>query len=453
MTNSKLYRFVARFRELGATAVILTFFAGVQMAQAADGDLDPLFGSGGMVMTDLGKSTDIANAVAIQADGKSVVVGTTYRNNDFSDEDFVVTRYNTDGMLDNTFGNRGKVRTDFPGLAAVPSSVVIQPDGKIVVAGGAFPLFTFIGNFKVARYNPNGSLDTSFGDGGIVTTIFPAGSYASDVALQSDGKIIAAGTVFVDFIIGESSDTDFALARYNPDGTPDATFGNNGQVATDFLGFEDDAFSILIQPDGKIVAVGSANDPATFYDFAAARYLSNGAIDTTFGVAGKVRTDFGDQNFDRARSAALQPDGRIVAAGFAISHGGGVQNFAVARYTSNGVLDTTFSRDGRTQIDFGTCCQSATKVLLQSDGKIIAVGGASGESSDDDFLLARLSPRGTLDNTFGIGGEVRTSFGDLNGGANGAALQSDGKIVAVGFQATFSNQFANFALARYLNSQ
>ena len=453
ITNSNLYPLVARFRELGAAAVILTFFAGVQMAQAADGDLDPLFGSGGMVMTDLGKSTDIAEAVAIQADGKLVVVGTTYKNNDFSDEDFVVTRYNTDGTLDITFGNRGKVRTDFPGLAAVPSSVVIQPDGKIVVAGGAFPLFTFLGNFEVARYKPNGSLDTSFGDGGIVTTIFPAGSYASDVALQSDGKIIAAGTVFVDFIIGESSDTDFALARYNPDGTPDATFGNGGQVTTDFVGFEDDAFSVLIQPDGKLVAVGSANDPATFYDFAAARYLSNGTIDTTFGVAGKVRTDFGDQDFDRARSAALQPDGRIVAAGFATSHGGGVQNFAVARYNSNGVLDTTFSRDGKTQIDFGTRCQSATKVLLQSDGKIIAVGGANGESSDDDFLLARLSPRGSLDNTFGIGGKVRTSFGDLNGGANGAALQSDGKIVAVGFQATFSNQFANFALARYLNSQ
>ena len=198
----------------------------------------------------------------------------------------------------------------------------------------------------------------------------------------------------------------------------------------------------MIQPDGKIVAVGSANDPATFYDFAAARYLSNGTIDTTFGVAGKVRTDFGDQNFDRARSAALQPDGRIVAAGFAISHNGGVQNFAVARYTSNGVLDTTFSGDGKTQIDFGNCCQSATKVLLQSDGKIIAVGGSNGESSDDDFLLARLNPRGSLDTTFGIGGKVRTSFGDLNGGANGAALQSDGKIVAVGFQATFSNQFA-----------
>src|SRR5204862_7475519 len=119
-----------------------------------------------------------------------------------------------------------------------------------------------------------------------------------------------------------------ALARYNPDGTPDATFGTGGQVSTDFLGFEDDAFSILIQPDGKIVAVGSANDPATFYDFAAARYLSNGTIDTTFGVAGKVRTDFGDPNFDRARSPALQSDGRIAAPGLPTSPRERVQNIA-----------------------------------------------------------------------------------------------------------------------------
>src|SRR5262249_23056500 len=258
----------------------------------------------------------------------------------------------------------------FPGLAAVPSSVVIQPDGKIVVAGGAFPLFTFLGNFEVVRYNPNGSLDRSFGSGGIVTTTFPQGSYAFDVALPPDGKIVAAGTVFVDFIPGEASDTDLAPARSNTAGTPAATSGNGGQVSTDVRGMEDDAFSVLIQPDGKIVAVGSANNPATFYDFAVARYLSNGTIDTTFGVGGKVQTDFGDQNFDRARSAALQPDGKIVAAGFAISQNGGVQNYAVARYTSNGILDTTFSGDGKTQIDFGDCCQSANKVLLQSDGKI-----------------------------------------------------------------------------------
>jgi uncharacterized delta-60 repeat protein len=451
LVGSKLHYYSILCRGIAGAAIVLTWLISSQVAEAAAGDLDPTFGTGGMVTTDINRSTDIAQAVAVQADGKLVVVGQTYKHNDFSGEDFVVTRYNTDGTLDNSFGSGGRARTDFPGLAAVPSSVAIQPDGKIVVAGGAFPLFTFLGNFEVVRYNPNGSLDTSFGNGGIVTTNFPEGSYASSVALQADGKIIAAGTVFVDFIIGEPSNTDFALARYNPDGTPDASFGNGGQVSTDFFSMEDDAFSVLIQPDGKIVAVGSANNPATYYDFAAVRYLSNGTIDTTFGVAGKVSNDFGVAGFDRAQSAALQADGRIVAAGFAISQNGGVQNFAVARYTSSGVLDTTFSRDGKTQIDFGSCCQSAHEVLVQSDGKIIAVGYADTESSDSDFLLARLSTRGSLDTSFGVGGKVRTSFGDLNGGANGAALQPDGKIVAVGFQATFSNQWANFALARYLS--
>jgi uncharacterized delta-60 repeat protein len=440
-----------RFRVIFASAVMFLMVSG-QIAQAADGDLDPTFGTDGKVLTDFDHSTDIANAAAVQADGKLVVVGTTYINNDFSGEDFAVARYNTDGTLDKTFGVGGKVQTDFPGLAAVASSVAVQPDGKIVVAGGAFPLFTFLGDFKVVRYNSDGSLDSSFGDGGIVTTTFPEGSYAFDVVLQPDGKIIAAGTVFVDFNPGESSNTDFALARYNPDGTPDVTFGNGGQVSTDFLGLEDDAFSVLIQSDGKIVAVGSANDPATFYDFAAVRYLSNGTIDTTFGVAGKVHTDFGDQNFDRARSAALQPDGGIVAAGFAISQNGGIQNFAVARYTSDGVLDTSFGTDGMTQVDFGNCCQGATKVLLQSNGKIITVGGSNGESAEDDFLLARLTSDGSLDPTFGAGGKVRTSFGDLNGGANGAVFQPDGKIVAVGFQATGLKLFADFALARYLDA-
>src|SRR5437016_10844433 len=251
-------------RAIVTAAIVLTWFISLQVAQAAAGDLDPTFGIGGMVMTELKRRSGLADGVAIQSDGKLVVVGQTYKNNDYSDEDFAVTRYNTDGTLDNTFGRGGKVRTDFPGLAAVPSAVVIQPDGKIVVAGGAFPQFTFAGNFEVVRYNPNGSLDRSFGNGGIVTTTFPEGSYAFDVALQPDGKIVAAGTVFVDFIPGEPSNTDFALARYNADGTPDAAFGIGGQVSTDFVGMEDDAFSLSIQSDGKIVAVGSARTPRTY---------------------------------------------------------------------------------------------------------------------------------------------------------------------------------------------
>src|SRR6476469_8904754 len=377
MSSFKPCRFNAYFHAMCATAIALAFVVSGRTVLAVDGDLDPTFGTDGKVLTDFDHSTDIANAVAIQADGKLVVVGTTYRDNDFSGEDFAVARYNPDGGLDKTFGVGGKVQTDFPGLAAVASSVVVQPDGKIVVAGGAFPLFTFLGDFKVVRYNSNGSLDTSFGDGGIVTTTFPEGSYAFDVALQPDGKIIAAGTVFVDFNPGDISDTDFALARYNSDGSLDTTFGNGGTLMTDFFGNEDDAFSVLIQPDGKIVAVGSANNPASYYDFAAVRYLSNGTIDETFGTSGTGTTDFGDQNFARARSAVLLPNGKIIAAGFAISQGGGVQNFAVDRDTKDGVLDTNFGTNGMTQIDFGNCCQSATKVLLQPNGKIITVGGSN----------------------------------------------------------------------------
>ncbi len=423
-----------------------------QNARAGDGDLDLSFGNGGTVTNDFQHSTDIAYAVARQADGKLILAGTTYMNNDFSGEDFALLRYNADGTVDGTFGVNGRVTTDFPGLSAVISSVVIQPDGKILVAGGVFPLFVFAGDFTLARYNENGTLDPTFGVGGIVTTTFPGqGSYAFSLVLQGDGKIIAAGTDFVNFSSDDSSNTDFGLERYNPDGSPDTTFGNGGQVTTDFDGFNDDAFSVLVQADGKIVAVGSAKNPANFYDFAAVRYFANGTIDSTFGTAGKVRTDFGDHNFDQARSAVLQTDGKIVAAGFAISRNGGVQNFAVARYSSNGVLDPSFSNDGLTQIDFGSCCQSAYSLLLQGDGKLITVGYPNTESSDSDFLLARLNSNGTLDTTFGVAGKVRTSLGDLNDGANGALLQPDGKIVAVGFHPTPSNRFSEFAAARYLN--
>jgi uncharacterized delta-60 repeat protein len=184
----------------------------------------------------------------------------------------------------------------------------------------------------------------------------------------------SAARPFVNFSSDDSSNTDFAIVRYHPNGTPDATFGIGGKVATDFDGFNDDVFAVLVQPDGRIVAAGSAKNPTSYYDFGLVRYLPNGTIDTTFGSGGKVRTDFGTRGYDQARSAVLQPDGKIVAAGFAISQNGGAWNFAVARYGANGALDTTFSGDGRTQISFGSCCQQANRVLLQPDGKLIVVG-------------------------------------------------------------------------------
>jgi uncharacterized delta-60 repeat protein len=438
-----------RLRLLASAAgAALLAFAGV--AHGAPGGLDPSFGAGGRVVTDFNLSTDIANAVALQADGKLVVVGTTYTDNDYSDEDFAIARYNPDGSIDTSFGTNGRVTTDFPGLAAVASSVLVQPDGKILVAGGAFPLFTFLGNFELARYNPDGSLDTGFGDGGIVTTVFPHGSYAFALTLQPDDRIIAAGTDYVDFSSEANSDTDFAIARYEADGSPDSSFGSGGQVSTDFERLNDDAFAVLIRPDGRIVVVGSSRDRLTDYDFAAARYLANGQLDPAFGAGGKVSTDFA-RGFDRARTAALQPDGSIVAAGFAIRTSGIHENFAAVRYLPDGALDTAFGGDGKVQVSFGSCCQFASRALLQGDGRIVLVGFADSESSDSDFLLARLNANGALDPSFGTGGRVRTSFGDLNGGAYGAALQPDGRIVAVGFQAYYpAPKGVQFALARYL---
>src|SRR6266550_6529444 len=375
---------------LVAAIIGALFVAGSTSIPTADGDLDPSFGSGGVVMTDFNTSTDIAYAVALQPDGRLVAAGITYTDNDFSNQDFAIARYNVDGSLDASFGTNGRVTTDFPGLVAAISAVVVQPDGKIVVAGGAYPLFTFAGDFKVARYNPDGSLDTSFGAGGIVTTIFPGdGSFAFALALQSDGKIIAAGTDFFDFNPGDMSDTDFALARYNPDGSPDTTFGNGGTITTDFLGAEDDVYSVLIQPDGKIIAVGSANSPFDYYDFAAARYLANGTLDPTFGTGGKVRVDFGNNDLDIANDAALQPDGKIVAAGTTVFDFGVQEPFALTRFNSNGTVDTTFGTGGLVLIDFGSFAQSANAVLIQPDGKIITVGYPDTELDDSDFLLAR----------------------------------------------------------------
>lgn len=432
-----------------AFAVALTAFAGI--AQAAPGGLDPTFGLGGRVTTDFNLSTDIANAVALQPDGKLVVVGETYTNNDYSGEDFAIARYNPDGTLDTGFGTNGRVTTDFPGLAAVASAVLVQPDGKVLVAGGAYPLFVFLGNFVLARYNPGGSLDASFGDGGIVTTVFPHGSYAFALALQSDGKVVAAGTDYVDFSSEANSDTDFAIARYEADGSPDFTFGSGGQATTDFERLNDDAFAVLLRTDGRIIVVGSSRDRLTDYDFAAARYLANGQLDPAFGAGGKVSTDFA-RGFDRARAAVLQPDGRIVAAGFAIRPSGSNEDFAAVRYLANGALDTSFSGDGMTQVSFGSCCQSANEVLLQRDGKLVLVGFPDTESTDSDFTIARLNRNGTLDASFGVSGRVRTSFGDLNGGAYGAVLQPDGRIVAVGFQAYYPTpKGVQFALARYLS--
>jgi uncharacterized delta-60 repeat protein len=412
-------------------------------AQTTGGTLDTNFGTGGKVTSDLGGTGSAARAVAVQPDGKIVAAGVVAINGVAA---FGLARYNPDGTLDPSFGTGGTVTTafDFVGSIDRVFSVVLQPDGKIVVAGST--VVNLFANFALARFNANGTLDASFGTGGIVTTGFGVSAEAFSVAVQADGKIVAAGYANLDGAF------DFAVVRYNSNGTLDASFGTGGKVTTAFAlsqGFSQaQAFSVAVQPDGRIIAAGNAFVGGAF-DFALARFNSNGTLDTGFGTGGQVMTDFAGAN-DQADSVAVQPDGKIVVAGQAGPYINRGLDFALARYNSNGTLDTSFGTSGKVTTDFAGSSDMPSEqsaVVLQGDGKIVMVGQTL-VGGFNDFALARYNINGTLDTSFGTSGRVTTDFAGANDVPFSVALQPDGNIVVVG-GATINGR-ADFALARYV---
>ena len=408
----------------------------------ASGSLDPTFGTGGKVTTDFSAGEDAARAVVVQPDGKIVVAGRT-------SGDFALARYNSNGTLDSTFGTGGKVTTDFAGGQDGAGGLALQPDGKIVVAGGAAS--GLHSDFAIARYNANGTLDATFGNGGKVTTDFSGSEdVAFGVVIQTDGKIVAAGAA--SHVVAGAVNTDFGLARYNTDGTLDTGFGNGGQVTTDFSGSFDEAEAIALQLDGRVVLAGrtrtqtstSSND-----DFALSRYNTDGSLDTSFGTAGKVMTDFtGIPGFDEAHALAIQSDGKIVAVGLAMTSTS-KDDFALARYNTNGVLDATFGSGGKVITDFSGADVNAQAVAILLDGTILIAGGGVTTMTSVDFWLSRYKTNGTLDTGFGTAGRVTTDFSGQADVAFGLAIQSDGKIVAAGAADLGDARPTDFALARY----
>ncbi|MFD6986406.1 calcium-binding protein, partial [Streptomyces sp. NPDC059956] len=394
-------------------------------ALAAPGELDLTFGGTGMVTADLGGG-DVAGAVVVQPDGKIVTAGVGGPNPDFGD--FAVARHNPDGSLDVSFGTGGRVTTDF-GDEDVAFAVALQADGKIVAAGTA-DLNTGL-EFGMARYNADGSPDTSFGIGGKVTTDL-GGIYDSEalkVAVQPDGKIVAAGR-------GGFEGFDFAVARYNTDGSLDSGFGMGGTVATDpSFGAAGWAQGMALQPDGKIVTAG----PGVNCAFEVIRYNTDGSLDTSFSEDGKAPVCFVNTDGAFAYEVAVQPDGKIVTAGWAAADIFGPRTFAVGRLNPDGSPDPSFGPEGRGVTTPFASGAEARAMVLQSDGKIVAAGRTG--PSDLDFAVARYMPDGSLDTGYGTGGKVVTDFG--NSGAHGLALQADGKAIAVG------GEGADFALVRY----
>lgn len=391
-------------------------------ARAAAGDLDTGFSVDGRVMTDLTAGFDGALGVAIQQDGKIVAAG-------YGGAGFELVRYNTDGTPDPSFDYDGTVTTDFTTGGDGAYAVAIQEDGRIVAAGYAADG----GRFALARYNTSGSLDSSFdGDGKVTTEFSVSADLAMGVAIQGDGRIIAAGYAF--------GSTVFALARYKVDGSLDSTFDGDGMVTTDFTASLDIARSVAIQSDGRIIAAGYSDAGARF---ALARYETSGTPDTSFSGDGKVTTPF--SGGATAYALVVQQDSKIVAAGSAHSTStSGSTSFALARYTSNGILDTTFSGDGKVTTGYGPDKDQANGLALQSDGKLVAAGLVA----DAKFGLARYKADGTLDATFSGDGKATTNFTPGRDGANGVAIQTNGMIVAAG--AAANNQ--KFAVARYRDS-
>lgn len=403
------------------------------------GQLDASFGTAGKVIANPYGYQEIY-ASAVQSDGRIVSVGMSRNTNDYN---FSVMRFNINGTVDTSFGTNGAMYVDMRngGYFDSAKAVVIQPDGKIIV-GGSAGLSTSNGAcyFGLIRLNTNGTLDTTFGTAG--KTSFPVGVATSSnqdnrihkLALQSDGKILAVGEAYND-----ATSEDIAIVRLNTDGSLDTDFSNDGKATVNFGTFEEKALNLRIDPDGKILMAGEIND-----DLGLVRFYNDGGIDTSYGTNGKLLTETSETgySFNYLTAVAFQADGKILALGTVSS------DVAIRRINSDGTIDTTFGTNGKVQTDIdNTSSDSAsTGFLIQPDGYIIATSICA-TGGTNYFATLRYTLNGLLDNTFSNDGKVLTNMASGYNSAMSAILDQDGKLLISGF-AGFTGQ-TGFALARY----
>jgi uncharacterized delta-60 repeat protein len=401
------------------------------VAVAAPGDLDTSFGAGlGKVITSIG-SEGSGFAVAMQSDSKLVATGDCLGTNTH----FCLVRYLPDGSLDASFNGTGKAITPIGVGQAHALGVALQPDGKIVSIGNCYNGLNY--DFCLTRHLADGSLDGSFGGIGKVVSEIGNGDsndYAYSVALQPDGKIVVAGEC------SNGNGWKFCLARYLPNGSFDTSFNSNGRNLIEIGGISDHARSVALLPGGKIVVAGYCGNSSNS-DLCLAQFLSNGSLDFSFNGTGMVITSVGGR--DVGNAVAVQPNGKIIVAGScdsAIS-----ADFCIVRYLANGALDVTFNGTGKVATPFGTS-ENATSIALQPDGKII-VAGYCYRSSNFDFCIARYLANGSLDISFNATGRVSTAFSTGHDYGYSLTLQSDGKIVVAG--ACENGGHFDFCVARY----
>jgi uncharacterized delta-60 repeat protein len=378
---------------------------------AKPGDLDGSFGGGGKVMTNFGSDGD-ANSVAIDSRGRIVAAGGAGN----PAPQFALARYRPNGRLDPSFSGDGLVTSDFGGTFPA-NSVAIDSHGKVVAAGGSFA------GSELARYKHDGSLDSSFGAGGLAAT---PGFVARSVAIDRRDRVVVAGIY----------QFRFAVARYRWNGTLDPSFGSDGIVTTS-LGPRyrtDESASVAIDSRGRIVAAGYTHASNSARRFALARYKSNGTLDPSFSHGGTLRVAVGGPSY--ANSVAIDSEGRIVAAGV------GARKrhfeFALARYTTNGSPDRSFSRNGEALTRFRSPDAGAKAVAVDSRDRIVAAGTAGVSLLHDfsgDYAIARYKTNGHLDRSLSGNGRIRTQ--SRSPGALAAAIDSRDRIIVAGGPSEF----------------
>ena len=454
----------------------------------SDGTLDPSFGENGMVMTDIDGLSNTCSGVAIQSDGKIVAAGKSYHPYGSNNDTFItLLRYNNDGSLDTSFGTAGIVRTNINNDAIEVISLVLI-NNKIVV--GVELVFQSPENFVLIQYEIDGSIDSGFGIDGSVYSAIPNLDSFSAMSVQSDGKVLVAGTI----------NQDIGLVRFNNDGSFDTGFGIDGIATADIGEADDYGRDLAVQADGKIVVVGYTSGETDF-DFAVVRFSASGSLDTGFGVGGVATCDFHGQT-DFGQSVAIQSDGKIVVAGSTTTATG--RDVAVARFNSNGLLDEGFGISGKAEYAYesgygystsivlqgndifiggrwrdyagssleleihatvicfasggslktnfgsegiviikGVADTQIQDLLIQSDGKIL-VAGYTSSYLFDDIYLARYESDGSLDVTFGDDGIVITSFSERDDQALALTMQSDGKILVAG--SSYDEEIHNYRM-------
>lgn len=379
----------------------------------ASGTLDSTFGGDGSVTADFGAwDAAYGTAMALQSNGKIIIGG-------WIAGEFAMTRFNSNGSVDTSFGTNGQVKSDLsPSFSEWRQSKIralaIQPDGKIVAVGDSRAVSQWEGDLAAARYNIDGSLDTTFGGGdGFLYEDLGGDDYASDVAIQSNGKILVAG----------SDGDDAVLVRYQTDGTRDSTFGNGGIATSDFSsGSEDELLAVALQSDQKIVVAGNAD-----FDPIVARYTQGGQLDSAFDGDGKVRPGPSDTNFNgtSAKDVRIEAGGKIVIA-IGRKNGSTPDQVGIARLSADGTPDSSFGGgDGFIAEDFGSDVDEVNALAIQSDGKYLMAGYNQRSSYNyGDVALLRVDPNSVPANDNFVNARALSGTGTYKGSTIGASFEA-----------------------------